>query len=363
MIISNSLRDWQYYVDTTCKLIQAGATELSLRHNLIQIGPTGTQLLCEFLEQSENYKLKSLDLGYNKITYIGAKYLSSLLSSNNTISHLDLEGNQLAEGVPLLATALRNNSTLSWLSLANNEITPRGAIALADSIRHHPSLTHLDLSNNSMGVSGIEAIAAALPHNTVLRSLHLTGNGGGFPAAVALLAALAQPHTLTAEHLRLAHIHTLPSHPSPNTALLDLRILDPLDAESALASCQGPQVLAAIAECLHRNRMLAARGHRGGGPDTGTMSRPAFINTANVAISEESSTKRDEFDLESWLCKLNINNPDAVASRFKDESIDLEILLTLSEDDLKELGILSLGDRSAGKIVVHSHQKTNNLRD
>ena len=59
--------------------------------------------------------------------------LSSALTDNKTLLHLDLSCNRISDdGVVSLATALRLNRTLLSLTLTNNKIGDRGASALAE---------------------------------------------------------------------------------------------------------------------------------------------------------------------------------------------------------------------------------------
>ena len=51
-------------------------------------------------------------------------------------------------------------------------------------------------------------------------------------------------------------------------------------------------------------------------------------------------------DIELWLNNLDLSEYISV---FKEESIDMEVLLELTSDDLKEIGISKLGHR---KIIL-----------
>ena len=50
----------------------------------------------------------------------------------------------------------------------------------------------------------------------------------------------------------------------------------------------------------------------------------------------------ERFDLESWLRGLGL---DQYAGAFRDNDIDGEVLCTLTSDDLREIGVASVGHR------------------
>jgi Ran GTPase-activating protein (RanGAP) involved in mRNA processing and transport len=155
---------------------------------------------------------------YTSLGAEGVMPLAQALRSNQSVSTLNLRGNDLRdEGCDAISDILRNNvlecliiadnrlarvrrlarelqySRLRHLDLGNNSIGEDGAELLAGALLAHPTLLHLDLSHNVVGSRGGEAFARALRGNSTLTTLLLRGNNiqniGGF-ALVAALCSL-----------------------------------------------------------------------------------------------------------------------------------------------------------------------------
>jgi Leucine-rich repeat (LRR) protein len=117
------------------------------------------QLIFQYL--SDNPKIKSLNLSYNKISYKGTK----ILSCNTSLTSLNLHSNLICnEG----ASAISRHKRLRSLDLGDNKIGSKGARVLA----YNTTLISLNLAGNKISDKG----AIALSHNTTLKTLNMKLN-------------------------------------------------------------------------------------------------------------------------------------------------------------------------------------------
>ena len=87
---------------------------------------TGDAMLTSLIANGE-LKLEKLLLLNNMITSVPIMSLAAFLTSNTTLTYLNLDGNMLTDlDAELIANALRNNSTLERLGLKDNQITDSG---------------------------------------------------------------------------------------------------------------------------------------------------------------------------------------------------------------------------------------------
>lgn len=122
---------------------------LSLRKNMIN--DEGMKTICENL--IFNRKLRILDVGANKITYVSCIELANYLK--------DVE------------------CTLESLIMNNNRTGYFGARAISSAITENKSLVHLDMTTNDISDDGLSLIANALRKNEILVSVKLFWNHFG----------------------------------------------------------------------------------------------------------------------------------------------------------------------------------------
>ena len=145
-----------------------------------------------------NTTLTHLNLERNNIRTPGAESLATALKTNTTLTNLYLTFNIIGSaGAESLATALKTNKTLRNLSLYDNNIGPAGAESLATALKTNTTLTILDLSVNNIGPAGAESLATALKTNTTLTNLYLCCNHIGSAGAESLAKALKTNTTPT----------------------------------------------------------------------------------------------------------------------------------------------------------------------
>ncbi|XP_059817457.1 NACHT, LRR and PYD domains-containing protein 3-like [Hypanus sabinus] len=159
---------------------------LELRLGLNDLGDLGVNLVSAALMNPE-CKIQKMWLDNVKLTDSGAKDLASALSTNPSLTELNLTDNELRDsGVKLVSAALRNQECkIQKLWLRNVGLTDSGAEDLASALSTKPSLTELDLSENELGDSGVKLVSAALRNQECkiqklwLRNVGLTDSGAG----------------------------------------------------------------------------------------------------------------------------------------------------------------------------------------
>ncbi|XP_067836890.1 NACHT, LRR and PYD domains-containing protein 3-like isoform X1 [Heptranchias perlo] len=135
--------------------------ELSLGRN--ELGDSGVKLLSAAL-RNPDCKIQKLELWANGLTGSCTDDLSSALSPNRSLTVLNLGNNKLGDsGVKLLSAAVRNpDCKLQKLQLWDNDLTVYCTKDLASALTTNRSLTVLDLSYNKLGDSGVKLLSAAL---------------------------------------------------------------------------------------------------------------------------------------------------------------------------------------------------------
>ncbi|XP_059815931.1 NACHT, LRR and PYD domains-containing protein 3-like isoform X2 [Hypanus sabinus] len=149
--------------------------ELRLGHN--DLGDSGVKLVSAALRNPE-CKIQTLWLRGVGLTDSGAEDLVSALSTNPSLMELDLSGNKLGNsGVKLVSVALRNpECKIQKLGLRGVGLTDSGAEDLVSALSTNPSLTELNLGYNSLtdrSVPGLRRLILTLPS---LKRIWLGGN-------------------------------------------------------------------------------------------------------------------------------------------------------------------------------------------
>ncbi|XP_059815641.1 uncharacterized protein LOC132387301 [Hypanus sabinus] len=118
------------------------------------------------------------DLDNVGLTYSAAEDLASALSTNRSLTELDLSHNKLGDsGVKLVSAALRNSECkIQKLWLRDVGLTDSGAEDLVSALRINPSLTWINLGTNSLtdrSVPALRRLILTLPSPELIR---LDGN-------------------------------------------------------------------------------------------------------------------------------------------------------------------------------------------
>ncbi|XP_059816076.1 NACHT, LRR and PYD domains-containing protein 3-like [Hypanus sabinus] len=199
--------------------------ELRLGGN--ELGDSGVKLVSAALRNPE-CKIQKLQLRDVGLTDSGAEDLVSALSTNPSLTELNLSGNELGDsGVKLVSAALRNpECKIQKLWLGNVGLTDSGAEDLVSALNTNPSLTELDLSSNKLGDSGVKLVSAALRKpECKIQKLWLNKVGLTDSGAEDLVSALSTNPSLTVLDLGLNSL-TDRSVPSLSPLILTLPCLE-----------------------------------------------------------------------------------------------------------------------------------------
>ncbi|XP_072107078.1 NACHT, LRR and PYD domains-containing protein 3-like [Mobula birostris] len=176
-------------------------SELSLSDNKLR--DSGVKPMSAALRNPE-CKIQKLWLNCVGLTDSGAEDLVSVLSTKPSLTELDLSVNELGDsGVRLVSAVLRNpECKIQKLGLNCVGLTDSGAEDLASALSTNPSVTELNLSDNELGDSGVKLVSAALRNpECKIRKLRLTRVGLTDSGAEDLVSALSTKPSLTELHL------------------------------------------------------------------------------------------------------------------------------------------------------------------
>lgn len=137
---------------------------LSLANNGLE--DDGSDHISQML--SSNSNLRHLNLANNGITSNGARHLTS----NGMVEFLDLSGNHIGEldkGFKTFCAEIGKSTCLTTLKLGSNSITDSNVQVLLTNLSSNRSITKLDLNKNQMGIAGCQGtlqilVAGRLTH-------------------------------------------------------------------------------------------------------------------------------------------------------------------------------------------------------
>ncbi|XP_032872284.1 NACHT, LRR and PYD domains-containing protein 3-like [Amblyraja radiata] len=157
------------------------------------LGDSGVKLVSDAL-RNPDCKIQALRLDYVGLTDSGAEDLVSALSTNHTVMELHLSGNKLGDsGVKLVSDALRNpDCKIQTLELNKVGLTDSGVEDLASTLSTNPSLTELDLSNNSLTDRCVPALRRLILNHPRLELIGL-GRNTFSPTGEKELKSLQEP--------------------------------------------------------------------------------------------------------------------------------------------------------------------------
>ncbi|XP_072894228.1 NACHT, LRR and PYD domains-containing protein 3-like [Hemitrygon akajei] len=149
--------------------------ELRLEWN--DLGDLGVKLVTAALRNPE-CKIQKLWLTRVGLTDSGAQDLISALSTNPSLTELNLSNNKLGDsGVKLVSAALRNpECKIQKLGLRKVGLTDSGAEDLVSDLGTNPSLTVLDLRYNSLTDRSVPALRSLILSLLSLKRIELRGN-------------------------------------------------------------------------------------------------------------------------------------------------------------------------------------------
>ncbi|XP_072133180.1 NACHT, LRR and PYD domains-containing protein 3-like isoform X1 [Mobula birostris] len=242
--------------------------ELRLGEN--KLGDSGVKMVSAALRNLD-CKIQTLGLDKVGLTDSGAEDLACALSTNPSLTELNLGFNKLGDsGVKLVSAALRNpECKIQKLWLGGVCLKDSGAEDLVSALSTNPSLTELDLGFNKLGDSGVKLVSAALRNpECKIQKLWLDSVGLTDSGAEDLASALSTNSSLTELELGLNSL-TDRSVPALRRLILTLPSLEWIwlgnnefseTGEKELRSLQEPRpgltVTVGTSECVN----IPARG-------------------------------------------------------------------------------------------------------
>ena len=119
---------------------------------------TGSEALAELL-QSDSCMIKRLILQYNMIRLDGAVCLADSLSSNHSLTYLDLSFNSFGtDGGMAIGNAIDKHKNLKTLIVSSNNIGSMACMCICAGILENKSLTHVRIDDNPIGVQGAKSL-------------------------------------------------------------------------------------------------------------------------------------------------------------------------------------------------------------
>eukprot|EP00941_MAST-03F_sp_MAST-3F-sp1_P002862 g2862.t1 len=151
-----------------------------------------------------NNSLTILDLAGNNIENVGARAIGEMLRSNEHVTTIDLRSNRISDGIVDLSKGLRQNKHLLHLDIGGNKIDSSGGVAVANALIHNRTLKTLHVDSCSLGFKGAQQFAVALKMNNQLEHLDMSHNEIGPDGAEAIHDALQHVHNPVLHTLNLS---------------------------------------------------------------------------------------------------------------------------------------------------------------
>ena len=142
----------------------------------------------------KNINVKTVSMGRNLISDLGATDLADALKTNSNLLTLSLDHNEITDsGASALADALGANRTLTILRLDYNHLDTPGLVRIFNSLHHNSTLISLCLNGVSLRSDSANHLSLALAFNSSLRELDLADVGLCAKGSISLAHAITPP--------------------------------------------------------------------------------------------------------------------------------------------------------------------------
>ncbi|XP_067876452.1 NACHT, LRR and PYD domains-containing protein 3-like [Heterodontus francisci] len=213
----------------------------------LELGDSGVKLLSVAIK-NPGCKIQKLCLEENNLTASCIEDLTSALSTNQSLTVLNLSENKLEDsGVKILSAALRNPyCKIQELQLCNNALTASYIKDIISAVNRNRSLMVLNLSYNKMGDSGVEILSAALRNpDCKIQQLSLKGIGLTDSCADDLTSIVITNQSLTFLNLR-ENSFTDQSVPALSRLIMTCRSLEKIEFLGNQFSSNGKRLLRSL---------------------------------------------------------------------------------------------------------------------
>lgn len=137
-------------------------------------------LLSQALTQNKSIPLETIDCSFNDISCVGVESLMNAVWGSETLRHINLCKTKIKDRGAQLCAVVLTSIKLKSLNIGFNKITSLGIKTLMKNVCENDSLESLTLSGIQMDQSSAKAISFALAHNHSLRRVYLDTSLDGF---------------------------------------------------------------------------------------------------------------------------------------------------------------------------------------
>ena len=164
---SNDITDKSYSLIASLLSSNHPITKLDVSFNKLS---SSTDIIFKSLHH--NNVLTELLLGYTSLRSSDVQLLAQMLTINNTLSVMDISGNDIA---PQYITEWRDIS-LNKLIMYNCKLGVSGADKIGEMLYHNKSITAVNLGSNGIGDKGVKKLVEHLKSNKTIKHLGLSSN-------------------------------------------------------------------------------------------------------------------------------------------------------------------------------------------
>ena len=161
-----------HYNEITDKSSSLIALLLSSNYPITKLNVRWSSTDIIFKSLHHNNVLTELLLQHTLLRPSDVQLLAQMLTSNNTLSVMDISGNDI---VPQYITEWRDIS-LNKLIMSNCELGVSGADKIGKMLYHNKSITAVNLGGNKIGDEGVEKLVEHLKSNKIIKYLGLWDN-------------------------------------------------------------------------------------------------------------------------------------------------------------------------------------------
>lgn len=185
-----------------------------MKHIRLDLFHLGEEDICRLFDslKSKSCNVETLSFCGGEMSHVALSRLADILSENDTVTRLRLDGNSIADDcVSYLVKILNQSRTIEKLSLAGNNLGAKGMSAIADALVRNTSLKELDLSSNSLKNDAAIAVVSMLEVNTTLVSVSVGRVGDADPAADEIIRKVNHLTALNRGGRRILKAASVPS--------------------------------------------------------------------------------------------------------------------------------------------------------